>query len=475
MRSRSLALLLLAAGTSLAAAEWTWTWTPAAGDPAPTATVTTFKYGKDWAYAIEIDDGPKWVRSFAVPFLAGHHFTDAPPGVAGGRPMPFVGSVAAIGAAVGNNSANVDWDDLKALLDAGWGVMNHSYDHRGRSWGDPSGQMSDAEIVEDAFWSQAVFVANLPGGRTPTAAVYANGYTDYNRNNALADVGIGIGTRVGGSSPRDVTSPQVKWHDFTRSYLDDGVWTNASNQGDPMADFPDPDKNGPAVNSLVIDFTHGIDQDAGSANQKRWQARLSNIEKRWGASGSDTLWCAPTGDVADYVHAAKAATVKATPGKLTVSVPDNLPGSALTLRLTGIGAKAKLTAPDGGALYRQGDAVILTTPVIGKRGAAPPVPHLKKIYEGPAVSVDFAQPEAVAGVTLGVFGCPKAPATYRLAVRTADGDKPFAERTLEPKWIVGGHLCPIVPNRPAIAGTGIAVEPVPELKTMTVWAINDGK
>ncbi|HWI55690.1 MAG TPA: polysaccharide deacetylase family protein, partial [Bacillota bacterium] len=306
---RSILLLTAAAfsGLSASAVQWTWTWQPAPGEPVPTAEVCAFKYGKAWAYALEIDDGPKWVRSFAVPFLAQYHYTDAPPGVPGGVRRPFVGSVSVIVAAIGNNPTAVSWDDLNALLDSGWGVMNHSFDHRANSWSGEAAKLNDAQVREDAFWSQAILAAKLPGGRAPTGAAYANGYTDYNRHDALAACGISIATRVGGSSPRDVLSPRVKWMDFTRSYLDENVWKNEWNKSKPMADFPGADQDGPATNNLVIDFTHGIERDAGSANQQRWRTRLKTIESRWGAGGADSLWCAPTAEVADYVRAAKAA------------------------------------------------------------------------------------------------------------------------------------------------------------------------
>ena len=458
----------------LSAAEWTWTWTPAPGDRVPTAEVCTFKYGKVWAYAVEIDDGPKWARSFAAPFLAEHHYTDAPPGVAGGHQRPFVGAAAVIVGVVGNNDTALNWEDLKALLEAGWGVMNHSFDHRANGWSGPAALLSEAQAREDAFWSQAILAARLPGRRAPTGAVYANGYTGYNQHGALAACGIGIATRVGGSSPRDVLGPKVNWMDFTRSYLDEKVWSNEWNKSQPMADFPGADQGGPATNSLVIDFTHVIESKPGSVNQERWRARLKTIEDRWGAGGADTLWCAPTAEVADYVRAGKAAKVTVASGKLVVLLADNLPGSALTLRLSGIGAQAAVEAPVGGALYRQGNTLVLTSPRIGLWGAAPSAPRLKCVYEGPAKSVEFGKPCAVAGVTLRVFGNPASALPYRLAVRTAGGEQVFAERTVGPGWVVGGQLCPIVPNRPAITGTGLVVSGAEPLKAMTVWAIDSG-
>jgi hypothetical protein len=466
--------VLLAAIIPVSAAEWSWTWKPAPGDKTATASVSACKYGKMWAYAVEIDDGPKWVRSFAVPFLARYHYTDAPPGVAGGKPLPFVGSVAAVVGAIGFNDRNVDWDDLKALTEAGWGVMNHSFDHRGLHWQE-SGKLSDREVADDAYWSQTILAAGLPGGRAPTGAVYANGYVDYNRNDVLAKAGIGIATRVGGSSTRDLGSPTVQWMDFTRSYLDDGVWVK-DHAGAVMAQFPGAEQDGPEAGNLVIDFTHGIDQQADSANQQRWSERLSTIERRWGAGGGDTLWCAPTAEVADYVRAATAAKITISSGKLTVRLPDDIPGSALTLRLSGIGTRAQLQAPVGGALYRLGDVVVLTSPVIGLRGAVPPAPRLSVVYDGPAVSVDFAKPTQVAGITIGVAGCPQADATYRLAVRTAKGDQQVGQRTLTGgTWVVGSQLCPIVPSAPAITGRGITVEAVPELRRMIVWAVETAR
>jgi len=152
--------------SSLSAAEWTWAWRPAPGeDKPPVAEICTLKFGKRWAYAIEIDDGPKWTASFAVGFLAHYHYTDAPPGVDGGAQRPFVGSAALIVGTIGNNHA---------LLDSGWGVMNHSFNHRANDWGGESARLNDNQAIEDAFWSQALLAARLPGGHAPTGAVYAN-------------------------------------------------------------------------------------------------------------------------------------------------------------------------------------------------------------------------------------------------------------------------------------------------------------
>ena len=157
----------LAALLPASAAEWTWNWRPAAGDPPARATVATFKYGKSWLTPWKLTTGPSGVRSFAVPFLARYHFTDAPPGVTGGKPLSFVGSVSVIASGTGFNDANLNWEDLKALQEAGWGVLNHSFDHRGRGWDGAAGQLSDAAVREDAFWSQTMLAAACPAAGHP--------------------------------------------------------------------------------------------------------------------------------------------------------------------------------------------------------------------------------------------------------------------------------------------------------------------
>ena len=263
--------------------------------------------------------------------------------------------------------------------------------------------------------------------------------------------------------------------DFPRSYLDESVWNNQWNRANPMADFPGVGEDGPAAHSLVIDFTHGIERRPESANQDRWRTRLETIERRWGAGGADELWCAPTAEVAAYVQAAKAAKVTLVSGKVTVSIPDDLPGSPLTLRLSGVNSKEKLRSPEGGILHTQGTDLILTTPLIGLAGAAAPVPQFKCIYKGPAVSVDFSQSMAVAGITLRVFGNPSSAIPYRVALRTAKGEVEIARRNIGPGWTVGTHLCPIVPNSKPILASGVSVSPAEALKEMTVWGMEGSK
>ena len=467
--------LLLTTPIAVMAAEWSYAWTPSVAEKSKkevvSAEICPFKYGKSWAYAIEIDDGPKWVTSFAAPFLEKFHYTDAPPGCTGGTKLPFVGSVAVIASTIDCNDASVNHDDFATLTKAGWGVMNHSLTHEGRSWGDESGRLSDRQVREDAFWSQVLIAAAMPNHRAPTAAVYANGYTDYNRGDALRKVGIRIATRVGGSSPRDVTDAKLAWMDFTRSYLDENAWTNEWSKSAVMADFPDADGQGPAPHSLVIDFTHDINRTADSANQKRWIERLTTIEKRWAGGGTDTLWCAPTAEISDYVHAATAATVTIIPGRITIRLPDDLPGTPLTVKLIGVNPKTTLPTPKGGVLYRQGTEAWITSPMIGTIGTAPPAVHC--VYDGKAESIDLPAGTQVAGITLRISGEVPKDFVYRVALRTPTGEHAMPGPAFHGGWFIGSQTRAILPEESAIAAIGVIADTSPLVIGMRVWAVGD--
>jgi hypothetical protein len=252
--------------------------------------------------------------------------------------------------------------------------------------------------------------------------------------------------------------------DLGRNYLDDGAWTGAG--GGAMLGIPD----APA-NHLVIDFTHGIDQSADSANQKRWRERLSTIATRWGAKGSDSLWCAPTDEVVDYLRGARAAKATITKGALAVALPDDVPGTALTIKLTGLDARARLEPPKGAIAYRQGDTAWITTPPIGLAGAKPPA-RLVAAYDGPPGEIDLHGARAIAGVQCSIFGDLPAGFSYKVTLRTAGGERPVAEQTLPPGWFVSTKVHPIAPTSAPITATAAHVDATKGITRVVVWAID---
>jgi hypothetical protein len=95
----------------------------------------------------------------------------------------------------------------------------------------------------------------------------------------------------------------------------------------------------PQPGDFIIDFTHGMNKEPESVNHKRWVERLDHISKSWGAQGDNSMWGAPTDEVMNYALAAREAKVAVCAWKLTVNTPDTLPGSALTLKISGLSEK----------------------------------------------------------------------------------------------------------------------------------------
>ena len=466
--SRLLAFLM--AVPCAGAATWTHSWTPAANEGEMRAGVCPLKYDKKWAYAIELDDGTTPTGTFAPDFFAGFQYTDAPPGVGNGVRLPVVGSLALFPYRVGANNTFVTFDQVREICKKGWAVANHSYTHKGKTYGDVPEILTPEQIREELFWSQAVFAHEL--GRAPTHFVYPNGYLAY--ADSLAAFGMVSGSSVGGKGGINLGKMGDNFLSISRCYLDEGAWTNPYRKGDPMDGIP---ANGPAGGDLIIDFTHNISPDPDSANQKRWRERLTTLTAKFGAGGTDEFWSAPTGDIISYWRSAKAATAKLEPGKLSVSVPDTLPGTPLTIRLDGVPSAANIPAPAGGSIYRNGSTVWITTPVIGTPGAAPLSPQVKLVFKGPpAPSIPLESPRHIAAVCVRQHGNPTPDRQLDVNVTRPDGSsEKFSSQTQPDTFVSGTHVFSSVPNREAPLAKSVEVTADPSIKEVEIWAVEGAK
>lgn len=461
---RSVIVAALSLAASLQAAEWSFGLPPI--HPAPSVSVTPLLYGKTWGYAVEIDDGPVDTLRYAD-FFAAYKWTDAPPGIPGGRERPIIGSAAIIAGSVGANPKALSWDQIKELIDRGWGIANHSYSHKGRTFGDPPEILTPEEMREELFWSQAIIGAKSGLGRAPTHMVYPNGYTAYGAH--LEEFGMRSGSLVGGSG-RGLTSPKTDLKKFGRMYLDEGYWAKWG-KGNAMMGFPDSGE--PPPDELIIDFTHGMNADPESVNSKRWKERMDTITSRYGKDGTNTFWNAPAEEIINYKFAAAKAEVKIVNNTLRVALPDDIPGSALTLKLENVPASAKIGAPEGGVVYRQDTTVWLTTPVIGKPGAPLPKPGIKLLHKVPVGKFELPAPARIAGVIVQHGGKPVEDTEVRADVTTLDGKtETIASRTLTGgKYANGAMLLSAVPNREAPLAKAVTVTTGPTLRTMEIWVV----
>ena len=463
------ALGVLLAGLACAqAAEWSYSWKAAAGQGVPTAAFTPLQYGKKWAYSIELDDTPLFARTFAVDFFAKYQFTDAPPGVPGGKAMPVVGSVAVMVQKAGANATYLTWDQMKEMLALGWGMENHSFYHRGHTYGDTPEILTPEEMKEDLFWSQTLIAHEIGEGRAPTHFVYPNGYMPY--QDYLEAVGIRSASRYGAAGARKFASKKLLLLDFPRNVLDEGPWNSPGNKGDPLLSLPIGGE--PADDDLIIDFTHRMEADPASANNIRWTARLDYIAQHFGKDGSDTLWSAPVQSIVNYKLALQKATVTTTADGFTVELPDDLPGTALTVRLDNLLPETILDPIPGGVIHRQGTTAWVTTPVINLPGVAAPSPAVKRIFKGPVGDYAFDAPARLAAVILHQGGEPKAETACQVSYQTPDGQtQVLASKQLPPKSSWGMLIFSAVPNSEAPLATKVSVTPEGSLREMEVWVL----
>jgi hypothetical protein len=412
---------------------------------------------------VEIDDGPVSTLTVSQPLLAQYGFTDAPPGVPGGKRMPFVGGAAVIVLRTGTpNNTFLNWEQLRTLRSQGWDVLNHGYAHIGNSY-EPNGGLTAGQLRRELFWSQAIAAAELGEGRAPTHFVYPNGYTAYQAH--LAEFGLRSSSRVAGQSRANVDDPKYLPADLDRNYLDEGVWSKANN---PLAGLP----TAPKAGDFVLDFTHGMEADPASPNHRRWQTRLEHLASHYGQAGDDSMWCAPTSEVVNYTVARKAARLQVDRGQLRLTLPEEAVGTRLTLHLTGVGPKTQFPAPDGGTLYRRGNEVWLTTPMLGKAGVPPPLPALKRVYRGPLRTVSLDRPERIAGVRVLQQGKPAAGFRLKIDLVTERGHETLTDADPGVNW-GSWHLFATLPERQAVVAWQVEITADPSLKEFEIWALAD--
>ena len=446
------------------AATWHYKLSVAAGPATPKVEVCPLKYGKTWAYAFQQDDGPLTTLTVSQPLLARYEWNDAPPGVTGGKNHAFAGTAAVIVGSVGRNEASLSFAQIAALQEKGWGISNHSYWHSG-VWWDPAGANKPEDYRRELFWSQTVYAELIGGGRAASDFVLPNGdpgYIPY-----LTAYGVRSSSRVGGASAPNVLAPNYNPLDLSRSYLDEAVWVKSNN---PLQDLLPT----PHLGDFFVDFTHNIEA-APSANNTRWRARLNYIAQTWGPQGDNSMWVAPTNEVATYALAARAAKITLKADNLSVELPDTVAGSALTLKISGLNPQTVLLLSPGATLYRQGETAWLTTPVIGRVGVPSPTPHVHRIYLGEVKNLTWEKPVVLAGVRFRRDAALPEGFVLKIEAQTPrDGIQNIAtvgKTQLEKVW--GSVLYSLLPDHPAILANALHVTGAKGLTQMEVWAVED--
>ncbi|WOO39728.1 polysaccharide deacetylase family protein [Rubellicoccus peritrichatus] len=457
----SITTLLVSSLIGVQAADrvWRWSW-PEFNGPEPVAEVCDFKYGKRWVYSVDIDDTPLSNYTISFPVLSEYHFTDAPPGIAGGNRKPFVGNAAIYAARINPtdeiyNWNLLSWGQIQEMCEAGWGIANHAY--TSAAYG-----LTEEQLREEIYWNQVLIGWYTPNRRATNYFVYPSGDTAYRPY--LADYGILAGGIQGGP-PTNINSSNLDWTDLKRINLDEPVWSQSD---DPYVWFPDPPKDG----DVFVDFTHWMETDPEHPNRVRWSERLGMIESLYGEHGADDVWSTSIDEAVAYDVARHNASVDVSNNQVTLTLGGNAPSTSLTLKITGIPESVPLTAPKDGLLYRQGDVVWVTTPSLGGPvGSRLPSPNLRCIYNGPVKDLDWPETVELAGVRILQHGG-KADETISVDVVEPDGELLEIGSSTGTLWAVW-MLFASVPNEKPWSAKGLRVTGNTNAhKKMEVWAVD---
>ena len=480
MKRKAIKLGMVCLATAVAPfsirAESVWRWKcPELAAAARSVTVEPVKFGKSWAYALEFDDGGTFAQDIAVPILEKFIYTDAPPGVSGGRKMPFVASVAVYPFVLdGENNTLLTWEQIRGLREKGWGVSNHSYWHTGNHW-EPKDFLDEAQMRRELFWSQAILSHFLSGEKEICRRfVYPSG--DFHYGPFLAEYGLNT-TPIAFKNGNSLTAPippfdaESKYHLTNRNNMDAGAWDKRG--GDDMDSFPQPR---PAPGDFVLDFTHGMGK-AGETNVLRWERRLGKISAEFGSGGDDSVWCGSTGEIIAYHAAAAKARAGSDRSGIFVDVPEGAFKSPLTLKIKLSRPLDALPAPPPGALvYRQGDQIWLTTPPLGD-DSAPGVPRAKPVHDGPfQEKISFDKPVRLAAVRILQKGDPGAGFVPEITWVAKDGTNGRVPVENVLRWVPTKSrwgnwlLFPVVPDQPAPEIVELNIKPSPAFQKLELWA-----
>ena len=451
------------------AETWTWQW-PVQKDK-PKASICPVKYGKDWAYVLEIDDSPSCTKTVAEPMLSQYKYTDAPTGIKGGKENTFKGTVAIFAICVDcKNSSYLSWEQVKDLKNKGWGIANHGYWSTGNHW-DPKKRLDKEQFERELFWCQAFLAHYINDGKlAPSHMVYPNG--DHYYKAYMGKYGILSGSTTGGKRPIKLDKDNLDITSLGRNNMDWWGWNKKG--GETMYQFP---KDGPGKNTLHIDFTHKISDKKDSAHYQAWAKRLKTIGNTYGAKGKDNVWSAPTGEIIAYFLARKNAKFDIADNKLTLEIPAKYAKGGLTIKITGISPDAKLEAPKGGSLYRNGDTVWVTTPDFGNYRATAPETQMKCVFFGKfSEKIVLKEPVNLACVRLLQMGGVKKDFRPEITLVAPDGTKSKLNVDKILKWAPIKNrygvwlMFPTIPDEKAPLVKEILLSPS-KLKQIEVWAV----
>lgn len=265
------------------------------------------RYNKDFAYSLTLDDGYRCAYTYAFPLLNGGQ------GIGTGSTYPGLyytdgcGNDVSFKAASAWNTANgsgidlhvnstnyINWPELQTMLNSGWNVLNHSYQHAagaGTNYQYQVVQNTDAVYNKTGVKTTQLVIPSGDANYIPVA--YANGmYAIYANNSSF--LGWPNGLLVNPAIPSTGFSLYKR-----QLYSELYNTSNITQHIDNVASM--------AVNGNKYwynDFTHRVQPTPtnGSLAYATFEYYMNYVATTYGKTGSDRVWMAPLQEVYEYLR-----------------------------------------------------------------------------------------------------------------------------------------------------------------------------
>ena len=273
--------------------------------------IATWKHGKDWVYSITYDEALADLARFVIPAhqelgIPGHVEV-----VAG-----HIGAIRQLGESSFNGMRHMNAEELRGLIEMGWGVGCHSWSH-GMVMDDPDRELRQArETIEDAI------------GRPVT--VYTSPGTNDNLTPEVQEKLREYGYLAGLSITDDINYPDA----------DDLLWVNRIpiherywGVFDSAFDAHKRIRQAQDAHGWIVDYchcpleeaVHDYKDCAAAHHRERLEAIISE--------GGDRCWYANPDEVVDYRYMRRHARLEVGDGRFTIrleSLPDRVQCRELT-------------------------------------------------------------------------------------------------------------------------------------------------
>jgi len=279
--------------------------------------ICPWKYGKRWVYSITYDEALADLHRFAIPMHEEYGIPGHVEVVVG-----QLGEVRNIGQSSFNGYRHMNADELRDLLDRGWGVGNHSWSHEVITPEMVDKEIGHAKQVLEEALGESIILYCSPGDNTNMADHVLEACRRYGYLGAMSL-----------TDALNLPEDELFW--INRTPLHDHYYPPFFSAYDPFRNI----RQAQAVQGWLIDYCHCPLETPVHPNKDCSEAQLRQRLETVLSEGGDSVWCAVPEEALSYHLMRKNARIEKAGGEGDSKcyriglpdLPDQVPYRSLTL------------------------------------------------------------------------------------------------------------------------------------------------